>query len=151
MNENNPEQNKVIQILYDHFSEQYKDDEQKVIGAINYIGELVQQEGCKLVHFGEVVFMVTVTAAKMTEFHAMVGGKMSESDKLKTLDKELDQLLKYLKDIGVALAFTYMPTSKVKVFSKILEEYKFTRKEVDDPSGKKVTAFYISLEKQYGA
>ena len=146
MEETNPEQNKVVQILYDHFSEQYKNDEQKVIGAINYIGDLVKQEGCKLMHFGDVVFMVTVTAAKMIEFHAMIGGKMSESNKLITLDKELDKLLESLKEIGVALAFTHMPTDKVKVFSKILEEYKFTRKEVTGPDGKKVTAFYIALE-----
>jgi hypothetical protein len=146
MEETNPEQNKVIQILYDHFSEQYKNDEQKVIGAINYIGDLVKQEGCKLMHFGDVVFIVTVTAAKMVEFHAMIGGKMSESDKLKTLDKELDKLLESLKEVGVALAFTHMPTDKVKVFSKILEEYKFTGKEVTGPDGKKVTAFYIALE-----
>ena len=90
--------------------------------------------------------MVSVTAEKMVEFHAMIGGGKSESEKLEVLNKELDKLLKYLKDLGVALAFTHMPTDKVKVFSKVLEEYKFTRKEVTGPNGKKVVAFYIALE-----
>jgi hypothetical protein len=140
------EQNPVLRVMYDHFSAQYKGDEKKTVGAINYVAELVQQEGCKLVHYGDVVFMVSVTAEKMVEFHAMIGGGKSESEKLEVLNKELDKLLKYLKDLGVALAFTHMPTDKVKVFSKVLEEYKFTRKEVAGPNGKKVVAFYIALE-----
>jgi TPP-dependent 2-oxoacid decarboxylase len=140
------EQNPVIQIMYEHFSGQYKGDEEKIAAAINYVADLVQQEGCKLVHYGDVVFMVSVAAEKMVEFHAMIGGKKSDSEKLAVLNKELDKLLKYLKGVGVALAFTHMPTDKVKVFSKVLEEYKFTRKEVASPDGKKVVAFYIGLE-----
>ena len=142
----NAEKNKVIEILYDHFMRQYKNDEKKAVAAINYIGTLAQKDGTNLVHFGRVVFMVSVVAKKMVEFHAMIGGNPSESEMLKLLNKELDSLIKYLKQIGVAIAYTHMPTEKEKVFSNILEEYNFTKKKSTDDNGKNVIAFYIALE-----
>jgi len=151
MEEVTEEQNKVVRIIYDHFLNQYKGDEKKAVAAVNYISDLVQQEGCKLLHFNEVVFMVTVTGIKMVEFHAMIGKKMSETEKLKTLDTELDKLLEYLKELGVALAFTTIPADKAKIFSKILEEYKFKSKAVTGPDNKKMMAFYIGLENRNGA
>jgi hypothetical protein len=139
--------NPVLKILFDAFEQQYKGDKEKVIGAINAIAEQVQQEGCKLIHFGKVVFITNVVGSRMVEFHALVGGKMDEKKKIAELDKELDKLLPMLKKLGVLIAYTTMPKDKVPVFGKILDNYKFSKKEVELPDGRPGVAFYISLEK----
>ena len=139
--------NPVLKILFDAFDQQYEGDQQKVIGAINAVAAQVQEEGCKLIHFGKVVFITNVTGSRMVEFHALVGGKLDEKRKLAEIDKELDKLMPALKKLGVLLAYTTMPTEKVAVFGKILDNYKFSKKEVELPDGRPVVAFYISLEK----
>lgn len=138
--------NPVLQILFDHFEEQYKGEKQKVIEAINSIANQVQQEGCKLIHFGNVVFVTNVSGSRMVEFHAIVGGKLEQKEKIAEIDKELDNLLPMLKELGVLIAYTTMPKEKVSVFGKILDNYKFSKKDVELPDGKSGVAFYISLE-----
>ena len=139
----NEEAQQVIQIMHDHFMGQFKDSS-KAVAAINYIGENLKDPGFKLIRFGEVVFTVNVTEPQTVEFHAMIGGRKSEKEKLEVLDKELDKLIKYLPKIGVRLAMTAMPDDKVKIFEKILEEYKF-KKYKFDKDGKPMTAFYIGV------
>ena len=139
--------NPVLKILSDAFDQQYAGDQEKVIGAINALAAMVEQEGCKLIHFGKVVFITNVTGSRMVEFHALVGGRMDEKRKLAEIDKELDKLLPMLKKLGVVLAYTTMPKEKVAVFGKILDNYKFSKKEVELPDGRPGVAFYISLEK----
>lgn len=141
--ENNP----VLKLLIEYFDEVYKGDQQKVSGALTVIGQQVQQEGCKLIHFGNVVFLVHVTGSHMVEFHAMVGGKLSEKEKVAEIDKELDKLLPMLKRLGVLIAYTTMPKDKVKTFARVLDNYKFTKRDVQLHNGQKGVAFYVTLEK----
>jgi peptidoglycan/xylan/chitin deacetylase (PgdA/CDA1 family) len=122
---------------------QFKDSS-KVTAAINYIAENLKDPGFKLIHFGDVVFTVNVIEPQTVEFHAMIGGRKSEEEKIDTLDREIDKLIKYLPKVGVRLAMTAMPDSKVKTFQKIIKEYKFKEyKFVKD--GENMTAFYIGV------
>ena len=83
--------NEVVQIMYDHFMEQTHSGK-KAAAMVNYMGQKVQEPGCKLVHLGKIVFLITVSGPHMVEMHAMIGKGMSESAKLKELDKQLDPL-----------------------------------------------------------
>jgi hypothetical protein len=136
-------ENETLRIMYDHFTDQYK-DAKKAIAAINYIGEQVQQPGCTLIHLDNVVFMISVSATKMVEMHAMIGGHPTEAQKLEAIDKQLDKLLPILKDVGAKLAYTYMPPNKAAQFRKVLKEYKFYEKPAK-VEGKAYIAFYVEV------
>lgn len=136
-------ENETIRIMYEHFMDQYK-DEGKAIKSINYIGEQVKQPGCKLIHLGNIVFMISVSASHMVEMHAMIGGHLSDDKKLDALDAQLDELLRMLKQFDAKLAYTYMPKNKVAKFRKVLKEYKFFERPVQH-EGKTYTAFYVEV------
>lgn len=138
------ESNPTVQIMYDHFMNQFHGDQEKTFAAINYLGEQVQHPGCKLIHLGNVVFLITVSASRMVEMHAMMGGKPSKQEKLRNIDKELDSLLPILKDLDVKLAYTYMKPEDAKEFRDVLKEYKFYEKPAY-VQGKKVVAFYVEV------
>ena len=136
--------NPVVRIIYDHFLDMYKSAKQAA-AAVNYMAAKVQEPGCKLVHLGNVVFIVTVSGPHMVEMHAMVGGKLSEGAKLKELDKQLDPLMAILKKADVKVLYTYMPLGRKKTFEKILREYKFKEGRIKGPDGKPYITFFIEV------
>jgi len=137
------EKNPILRIMYDHFVNQYKNSA-KAIAAINYIGEQVKQPGCKLIHLGNVLFMVSVSSNHMVEIHAMMGGHPTDKQKIEAIDKQLDKLLPMLKKLDVKLAYTYMPLDKANQFRKVLKEYKFYERPAE-VQGKKLITFYVEV------
>jgi ADP-heptose:LPS heptosyltransferase len=138
------EQKAIIDIMYQSFMDQYH-DEKKAIGAIKYIGQKVQEPGCKLMHFGNTVFIVTVSGKNMVEVHAMVGGMLTEAQKAKEIDKEMTKLIDQLKTFGTKILYTYMPPDKEAMFGEILKEYQFRKTNITGPDGKPYVAFYVTL------
>jgi len=136
--------NEVVQIMYDHFMEQFHSGK-KAAAAVNYMAQKVQEPGCKLVHLGKIVFLITVSGPHMVEMHAMIGKGMSESAKLKELDKQLDPLIEILKKADVKVLYTYMPLNKKQIFEKILQEYKFKQEKIKGPDGKPYISFFIEV------
>lgn len=136
-------ENPVIKIMFEHFMVQYNDEE-KAIAAINFIAEQVKQPGCKLIHLGNIVFLITVSTSHMVEMHAMMGGNLTEDQKIAELDKQLDKLLPILKKMEVKLAYTYMTVDKVNKFRKVLQEYKFYEQPVR-VEDKNYMAFYVEV------
>jgi len=136
--------NEVVQIMYDHFMEQYHDNN-KAIAAINYMAEKVQEQGCKLVHLGKLVFLITVSGPHMVEMHAMIDTHLSENEKLKELDKQLDPLMDILRKADVKVLYTYMPVKDKSKYEKILREYKFKENKIEGPDGNPYIAFYIEV------
>lgn len=136
-------ENKTIRIMYEGFMEQFK-DENKSFAAINSIAEKVKEPGCKLIPIDDVVFLITVSASSMVEMHAIIGGNLTEAQKIKALESPLNKLFPMLKELGVKLVYTYMPPEKIQAFRGILKKYKFFEKptEVD---GKKVVAVYAEV------
>lgn len=135
----------TVKVLYDYFMEITKGDKQKTFAGITSLSQKVQEDGAKLVHFGDVVFLVTVSGPHMIEMHAMIGGKPTEAEKMKELDTQLDKLLKYLKTIDVKLAYTYMAPNMQDKYSKILNGYKFKKSNIKGPDGKPYVAFYVEV------
>ena len=136
-------ENKTIRIMYENFMEHFK-DENKSFAAINNISEKVKEKGCKLIPIDNVVFLITVSATHMVEMHAMIGGNLTDAQKLKALEAPLNKLFPMLKQLGVKMVYTYMPPDKIQAFRGILKKYKFFEKpaEVD---GKKVIAVYAEV------
>ena len=136
--------NEVVQIMYDHFMEQYRSDK-KATAAVNYMAQQVQEPGCKLVHLGKVVFLITVSGPNMVEMHAMIAKGLSESAKLAELDKQLDPLIAILKRADVKVLYTHMPENKRSTFEQILREYEFKEEKIKGPDGKPYIAFFIEV------
>ena len=66
------------------------------------LASLVQEEGAKLVHLGNILFLLLVRGKGVIEFHTMG----SESTPQQYAD-DLINLAKYLKNIGTKLVYTY--------------------------------------------
>jgi hypothetical protein len=74
-------------------------------GAENMLGrlaEIVQEDGAKLVHLGNVLFLILVRGEGVIEFHTIGSEQTSEQ-----YAQDLVDLAKYLEKIGVKLAYTY--------------------------------------------
>jgi hypothetical protein len=136
--------NEVVQIMYDHFMDQYNDNN-KAVAAINYMAEKLQEQGCKLVHLGHIVFLITVAGPLMVEMHAMVASGLSKDERLKELDKQLDPLIVILKNADVKVLYTYMPLTEKQEFEKILLEYKFKEEKITGPDNKQYISFFIEV------
>lgn len=134
----------IMQILQDHFL-QVTGDEAKAAEMINGVAEMVKEPGNKLVHFDNVLFMVSVFDKNMIEFHAMVGGNLSTEEKIQELDKVFPKLLKFLKMMEVKVAYTYMDRKAEGKFIGILDKYNFSKEYITDPNGKELVAFYVEV------
>jgi hypothetical protein len=134
----------IMQILQDHFL-QATGDEAKAAEMIAGIAEMVKEPGNKLVHFDNVLFMVSVFDKNMIEFHAMVGGNLSMEEKIQELDKTFPKLFKFLKLMEVKVAYTYMDRKAEDTFIGLLDKYKFAKEYMTDPDGKELVAFYVEV------
>lgn len=136
-------ENKTIRIMYECFMEQFK-DENKSFAAINNIAEKVKEPGCKLIPIDDVVFLITVSASRMVEMHAMIAGKLTNAQKAKALDVPMGKLLPMLKDVGAKLAYTYIPPEDIPAYQGMLKKYKFYQKPTE-VNGKKAIAVYVEV------
>lgn len=135
---------KVMQILQDHFGEVAKSPEE-VQRMIAGVAEMVKNPGFKLVHFGNVLFTVSVFKKYMVEIHAMIGGKLDMEGKIKELRKELPKLLELLPKMEVKVVYTYMEKKMAPKFDDLLKKYNFSQKEIKGPKGEDLVAFYVEL------
>jgi prefoldin subunit 5 len=134
----------ILQILQDHANQATKSPEEAA-QMIQSIAEMVKNPSNKLVHFDNVLFMVSVFKKNMVEIHAMIGGNLTVEEKIQELDKELPNLLKFLKKIEVKIAYTYMDKKAEKQFIGLLDRYKFTKEEITGPNGEELIAFYVEV------
>jgi hypothetical protein len=137
------DENDTIRIMYESFMQMFK-DEKKAFGAINHIAEKVKEPGCKLIHLGNVVFLITVSGSHLAEMHAMIGGNPTEAEKVKELGQQIDKLLPMLKKLGAKVAYTYMPPDQIEKFRPILKKHKFYERPVE-VNGKKLIATYVEV------
>lgn len=90
-----------------------EEEAQKLLGAL---AAIVQGKGAKLVHLGNVLFLVLVRGKELVEIHTM-----GEEDKPRSLAKNFLDLAKYLKSIGVKVAYTYTPDTKFAKLAKMVD------------------------------
>lgn len=129
--------NAIVKIATDYFRKATKSEEeaQALLGGL---ARILQDEGAKLVHLGNVLFLVLVRAKGVVEVHTI-----GEESKPRDLAKNFIDLYKFLKNIGVTTAYTYSEDEKFKKLAKMVDlpvkQYKA------DVQGKNMNVFVVEM------
>lgn len=116
------------------------ESEEQAQELMQKLATLLQEEGAKLVHLGNTVFLVLVKGEGLVEVHTMSINNDSVS-----LARQFVQLAKYLQNIGVRVAYTYSDDPKFQVVAK-RTRLPFKTKEVKIPGSDQVTtAYYVEF------
>lgn len=100
------EQERVVQIALEYFKKE-TGSEEKAVEMLGKLVTIVTEEGAKLVHLGNVLFLVLVRGKGVVEIHTI--GTESQP---RYLAEDFKQLAAYLKQIGVKTAYTYTPDNR---------------------------------------
>lgn len=137
MDEQELQQVNDIILSYFRAESQSEEQAQQMMGQLS---TLLKEEGAKLVHLGNTVFLVLVKGKGMVEVHTMSKGEDSVS-----LARNFIQLAKYLQNIGVRVAYTYSDDPKFQVVAK-RTRLPFKTKQVKIPGSEEMTtAYYIEF------
>ena len=128
------EQEEVGRIAIEWFRQTLK-SEAEVQKAISKLTHMVQEEGVKLVHLGNVLFLVFVRGKGVVEIH-LLG---TEKDP-RMLFKDFEDLAAYLKNSGVKMAYTYMVEDK---FQKLAQMTKLNLKRFKAKIQGKMNTVYV--------
>jgi hypothetical protein len=90
-----------------------EEEAQQMLGAL---AGLVQEESAKLVHLGNVLFLVLVRGKELVEVHTM-----GDEKRPRDMAKNFVDLTNYLKGIGVKVAYTYTPDKKFSKLAKMVD------------------------------
>ena len=129
----------ILDILRKFFTKETGSKEKAEQLLANLAGAL-QEPGAKLVHLGKTVFLVLVRGKGMVEIHTM-----SVDDDSLSLAKSFVTLSKYLKNIGVKLAYTYSNDPKYDLVAK-RTRLPFKKRRVIASNGQEYTAYYLEFQ-----
>lgn len=107
------EQQEVARIANEYFLQELGSQE-AADDAMGKLATLVQEEGAKLVHLGNVLFLVIVRGKNVVEIHT-IGNEASPRD----LAQDFVDLANYLKNIDVKVAYTYSEDNKFDRLAKM--------------------------------
>lgn len=131
------EQQEVARIANDYFLQELGSQE-AADDAMGKLATLVQEDGAKLVHLGNVLFLVIVRGKNVVEVHT-IGNEASPRD----LAKNFVDLANYLKNIDVKVAYTYSEDNKFDRLAKMTGlPVKKTQAQVD---GKTVNVYIMEF------
>jgi hypothetical protein len=112
-----------------------EEEAQKLLGAL---AAIVQEDSAKLVHLGNVLFLVLVRGKELVEVHTI-----GDEKKPRDLAQNFLNLAKYLKGIGVKVAYTYTPDTKFSKLAKMVnlkvQQYK------SNVQGQMMNVFVVEL------
>jgi hypothetical protein len=100
------EQEQIIQIAFNYFKKESGSDE-KAQKMMSQLATVVSEEGAKLVHLGNVLFLIMVRGKGVVEIHTI-----GEEAQPRYLAENYKKLADYLKKIGVKTAYTYTPDNR---------------------------------------
>jgi hypothetical protein len=100
------EQEQIIQIAFNYFKKESGSDE-KAQKMLSQLATVVSEEGAKLVHLGNVLFLIMVRGKGVVEIHTI-----GEEAQPRYLADDFKKLAEYLKKIGVKTAYTYTPDNR---------------------------------------
>jgi hypothetical protein len=100
------EQDQIIQIALDYFKKETGSDK-KAQEMLAKLATIVTEEGAKLVHLGNVLFLIMVRGKGVVEIHTI--GTEAQP---RMLADDFKKLADYLKQIGVKTAYTYTPDNR---------------------------------------
>lgn len=131
------EQQVVAQIANDYFLKELG-SQKEADKALSKLGKLVQDKGAKLVHLGNVLFLVIVRGKGVVEVHT-IGTEANPMD----LVKDFVDLTKYLKNIKTKVAYTYSEDNKFSRIAKLTGLPIKQKKAVVD--GKNVNVYILEF------
>lgn len=112
--------------------------EEEAQAMLAVLSRILQDEGAKLVHLGNVLFLIMVRGKEIVEVHTI-----GEEKKPREMAKDFLDLAKYLKNIGVKMAYTYAEDEKFKKMAKMVDlqinQYKAKHE------GKTLNVFVVEL------
>lgn len=113
------EQQEIVDIVTG-FYKQRVDSEEEVNKLLQNLGAMVQQQGAKLVHINQTVFMVLVQGEGVVDFYAMYD-KFNKKEQI----NNLKQFVAYAKNIGIKTLITQ--TLPEDEYEEVLDDsgYKF--------------------------
>lgn len=127
----------VVKIATDYFRKVTGSEEQAQ-SLLEGLARILQDQGAKLVHLGNVLFLVMVRGEGVVEVHTI-----GEERQPRDLAKNFMDLYKYLKNIGVKTAYTYAEDEKFKKLAKMVslpvKQYKA------DVEGKTMNVFVVEM------
>jgi len=134
---NEQENEKIVQIAFDYFKKETGSDKK----AKEMLGKLVltvKDEGAKLIHLGNVLFLTMVRGKGVVEIHT-IGNEAQP----RMLADDFKKLAAYLKNIGVKTAYTYTPDNRYGRLSQMtglpIKTFKI------DVKGKPMTAYVMEF------
>ena len=107
------EQDRVVQIARDYFLQELGSEE-KADEAMAKLATMIQEDGAKLVHLGNVVFLVIVRGKGVVEVHT-IGNEPNPRD----LAQNFVDLANYLQNIGTKVAYTYSEDNRFARLAKM--------------------------------
>lgn len=131
------EQQVVAQIANDYFLKELGSQEEADL-AMGKLAKLVQDKGAKLVHIGNVLFLVIVRGKGVVEIHTM-GNEPNPMD----LVKDFVDLTNYLKNIKTKVAYTYSEDNRFSRIAKLTGLPIKQKKAVVD--GKEVNVYTLEF------
>jgi hypothetical protein len=131
------EQQVVAQIANDYFLKELGSQEEADL-AMGKLAKLVQDKGAKLVHIGNVLFLVLVRGKGVVEIHTM-GNEPNPMD----LVKDFVDLTNYLKNIKTKVAYTYSEDNRFSRIAKLTGLPIKQKKAVVD--GKEVNVYTLEF------
>lgn len=95
------EQEQIVKIAMDYFRQEAGSEEgaNKMMAGL---AKTVEEDGAKLIHIGNVLFLVMVREKGVVEVHTI-----GTENPPRKLAEDFKQLAAYLKNIGVKMAYTY--------------------------------------------
>jgi hypothetical protein len=129
----------VMRIATQYFLKEAGGDQARANELMTGLANLVKQDGIRLVHLGNTLFLVIVKGKGMVEVHTM-----SIEESVSSLAKNFTMLVSYLKGIGVKVAYTYTDDRRYEMVAK-RTRLPFQKKEVEAEDGKTYTAYYLEL------
>ena len=131
------EQQKVASIANQYFLQELGSQE-AADEAMGKLATLVQEDGAKLVHLGNVLFLVLVRGEGVVEVHT-IGNEQSP----RNMAQNFVDLVNYLKNIKVKVAYTYSEDNKFDRLAKMTGLP--VRKEKTEVDGKSVNVYIMEF------
>jgi hypothetical protein len=100
------ENEEIVRIATEYFKKETGSDK-KAQELLGKLAITVKDEGAKLVHLGNVLFLVVVRGEGIVEVHT-IGNEAQP----RMLADDFKKLVDYLKNIGVKTAYTYTPDNR---------------------------------------
>lgn len=107
------EQQEVTRIAREYFLQETGSEEAADV-AMEKLANLVQEEGSKLVHIGNVLFLVLVRGKGVVEVHTL-----AVNVNPRDLAQNFVELANYLQNIGVKVAYTYSEDNRFARLAKM--------------------------------